>query len=274
MFSFFAAGSWLLPGIWAWSPGAFLFFSFFSPPLADGCCPASGRGRLRGGRQGVRGAGPSTPPTTPILPCPCGGGRLCRMTCPLLSARRGGPSARIFPRCARAICAPAAALPLCGDRLRAPARWAERIFPACTYSDGKHLLRHGERPMPREKEGKGKQTHTLPARHQLYMPASLFGTAHGINKGKPPSPRQEKAVPQLTENRHHRFASVSAAWRGGDRRPAGAEAPTPPERSSRAKRGTAGGRCPMPRGREEAGGLPAQIDRPSRMAAPTRGWGS
>ena len=129
-------------------------FSLFFSPLAGGCCPASGRGRLRGGRQGVRGAGPSTPPTTPILPCPCGGGRLCRMTCPLPTARRRGPSARIFPRCARAICAPAAALPLCGDRLRAPARWVEGIFPACSYSDGKHLLRHGERPMPREKEEK------------------------------------------------------------------------------------------------------------------------
>ena len=37
-------------------------------PLAGGFSPASGCGSLRGWRQGVRGASPSTPPTTPVLP--------------------------------------------------------------------------------------------------------------------------------------------------------------------------------------------------------------
>ena len=88
-------------------------FSFL--PLDCGFCPASGRGRLRGGRQGVsssfflpancrlqpgiqawsparraaggRGASPSTPPTPP---CPCGVGRHCRMSYPLSAARRRG----------------------------------------------------------------------------------------------------------------------------------------------------------------------------------------
>ncbi len=70
------------------------------------------------------------------------------------------------------------------------------------------------------------------------------------------------------------FCRRKRGMRGGDRRPAGAEAPTPPGRSSRAMRGTAGGRCPMPCGREEEEGLAKQIYKSSRMAAPTRGWGS
>ena len=37
--------------------------------------------------------------------------------------------------------------------------------------------------------------------------------------------------------------------------------------------GTAGGRCPMPRGREEAGGRPVQSCRPARRAVPPRGKG-
>ena len=40
------------------------------------------------------------------------------------------------------------------------------------------------------------------------------------------------------------FDVVSASWRGGDRRPAGAEAPTPPGRSSRVSAGQRGGRRP------------------------------
>ena len=50
--------------LWASSPfeeyGALFFL-----PLARGCCPASGHGRLRGGRQGIRGLRSPLPPTTP-----------------------------------------------------------------------------------------------------------------------------------------------------------------------------------------------------------------
>ena len=78
----------------------------------------------------------------------------------------------------------------------------------------------------------------------------------------------------MRRKRNYRVTGVSAAGHGGDHRPAGAEAPTPPGRSSRAMRGTAGGRCPLSRGREEDGGRPEQIYRPSGMAALPRGWGS
>ena len=76
----------------------FFFFSFLFLLFAHGFSPASGRGRLRGGRQGVRGASPSTPPTTPVLPLVRvaeGATVACRIPCPPLAA--GGKSARIFP---------------------------------------------------------------------------------------------------------------------------------------------------------------------------------
>ena len=63
--------------------------SLFFLPLARGCCPASRLGRLRGGGQGVRGAGPSTPPTTPVLPLvrvAKGVPVVCRIPCPPLAA--------------------------------------------------------------------------------------------------------------------------------------------------------------------------------------------
>ena len=72
---FFDTGLWLLPGIWAWSP------------------PGEG--------QGVRGGTPLHPLRPPYSPCPCGGGRRCRMSYTLAVARRGGRSARIFPLCGR-----------------------------------------------------------------------------------------------------------------------------------------------------------------------------
>ena len=100
--------------------GAGGLFSFLLA-LACGFSPASGCGSLRGWRQGVRGASPSTPPTTPVLPCPRGGGRPCRMTYTLSAARRRGQVGAHLPA-PRVICAPAAALPLRGDRFRAPAR--------------------------------------------------------------------------------------------------------------------------------------------------------
>ena len=88
-----------------------------------------------------RGAGdergkPLYTPYDPYTPCLRGGGRPCRMLCTLSAARRWGRSARIFPCFARVICAPAAALPRCGDRLRAPACWWAGCFPVCTLSGG------------------------------------------------------------------------------------------------------------------------------------------
>ena len=77
--------------------------------------------------QGVRGGTPLHPLRPPYSPCPCGGGRHCRMSCTLSVARRRGQVGAHLPAL-RAICAPAAALPLRGDRLRAPARWADGIF--------------------------------------------------------------------------------------------------------------------------------------------------
>ena len=68
-------------------------------------------------------------------------------------------------------------------------------------------------------------------------------------------------------------SSVSAAGRGGDRRPAGAEAPTPAGRSARACAGQRKADCPLPRDREEAGGETAPADWPSRMAVPNAGYG-
>ena len=111
----------------------FAFFSFLFLLVADGFSPASGRGRLRGGRQGVRGASPSTPPTPPVLPLVRvaeGVAVACRVPCPPLAA---GAIGAHLPA-SRAICAPAAALPLRGDRLRAPARWADRFFSAFALS--------------------------------------------------------------------------------------------------------------------------------------------
>ena len=115
------------------------FLSFLFLPFADGFSPASGRGRLRGGRQGVRGASPSTPPTTPVLPLVRvaeGVAVACRVPCPPLAA---GAIGAHLPA-SRAICAPAAALPLRGDRLRAPARWAGGIFFGFRVERGNEVL--------------------------------------------------------------------------------------------------------------------------------------
>ena len=90
-----------------------------------------------GGGQGMRGASPSTPPTTPYTPCPRGEGRHCRMSCTLSAARRWGQAARIFPRCGRyarllrrSRCAGIASAP----RLAGTAGY----FPACALRDGQH----------------------------------------------------------------------------------------------------------------------------------------
>ena len=159
-------------------------------------------------------------------------------------------------------------------------------MPACT---NRPILpaRNRKRPSPHlkqtnsHKQGTALQTPSRAPSTQIardeYPPAAhpaLTGTVRGISKGKPFSRLPDMELPSMRKRSPSCFASESAAWRGGDRRPAGAEAPTPPGRSSRAGRGTAGGRCPMPRDREEEGGRPKQVKRPSRMAARTRGWGS
>ena len=99
----------------------------FFLPLAGGFSPASGCGSLRGWRQGVRGASPSTPPTTPVLPFSVW--RRASLSHVVYLVRRSphGAIGAHLPA-SRAICAPAAALPLRGDRLRAPAHWAGGIF--------------------------------------------------------------------------------------------------------------------------------------------------
>ena len=110
-----------------------------------------------------------------------------------------------------------------------------------------------------------------PLRHCMRLPS---GTVHGISNGKPFSLAVREGCPQ------HAAHTTLAFYR---RKRGMARRRSPPRRGGSSdaartlvtrKRGTAGGRCPMPRGREEAGGLLEQIDRLSRMAAPTRGWGS
>ena len=121
----------------AWSRAEALSLVLFSSPPAGGCCPAFVLGRLRGWRQGVRGACPSTPPTTPVLPLVSW--RREALSYHVYPVRRSpqGAVGRIFPSFARAICAPAAALPRCGDRLRAPARWFfENFSGLCVERQG------------------------------------------------------------------------------------------------------------------------------------------
>lgn len=105
--SFFVVGWRLRPGIRAWSP------------------PGEG--------QGVRGGTPLHPLRPPYSPCPCGGGRLCRMSCTLSAARRRGQSARIFPlrgRYARLLRRSRVAGIASAPRLAG----LLRIFPACALS--------------------------------------------------------------------------------------------------------------------------------------------
>ena len=90
-----------------------------------------------------------------------------------------------------------------------------------------------------------------------------------LRKGRLPAPAP---IQRRTFRPHAPFVilshGVSASWRGGDRRPVGAAAPTPPGRSCRAVRGTAGGRCPMTRDREENRAGPPPAGCPSTLAAP------
>ena len=90
-----------------------------------------------------------------------------------------------------------------------------------------------------------------------------------LRKGRLPAPAP---IQRRTFRPHAPFVilshGVSASWRGGDRRPVGVAAPTPPGRSCRAVRGTAGGRCPMTRDREENRAGPPPAGCPSTLAAP------
>ena len=69
------------------------------------------------------------------------------------------------------------------------------------------------------------------------------------------------------------LTEVSAAGRGGDRRPAGAEAPTPGGRSSRATRGTAGGRTPAAARQREGRGAADVFLKSVKAGCPKAGWG-
>lgn len=89
-----------------------------------GPCPLADEGALRASTaemgQGQRRGLSLLRPVLLLVPC---GGRapvVCRVTCPLLAVRAIG--APLFA--SWMICAPAAARPLCGGLLRAPARWA------------------------------------------------------------------------------------------------------------------------------------------------------
>ena len=71
---------------------------------------------------------PSTPPTTPYTPLSVRRrASLSHVVSPVRRSPQGVVGAHL--PASRAICAPAAALPRCGDRLRAPARWSTGYFP-------------------------------------------------------------------------------------------------------------------------------------------------
>ena len=118
---------------WRIRPGnlfSFSFFLFFFLFTFVGwrMRPGPGAWSPPGEGQGVRGASPSTPPTPPYTPFSAWRrAALSSVASPAAARRRGQVGAHL--PASRAICAPAAALPRCGDRLRAPARWNTGIFP-------------------------------------------------------------------------------------------------------------------------------------------------
>ena len=115
------------PGVVASRRGEALFPScFFSRWMTD-AARHLGVVASRRGAGGERGR-PLYTPYDPLLPCPRGERRHCRMTCTLSAARRWGQIGAHLPA-SRVICAPAPALPRCGDRLRAPARWRYKNPP-------------------------------------------------------------------------------------------------------------------------------------------------
>ena len=164
-----------------WGTGMFL-------PLRVWCGPILGRGHQllflfrcwlaaaarhpgvvasRRGAGGERGMPLYTPLRPPYSPCPGGGRRFYRMSYTLSAARRRGQIGAHLPAL-RAICAPAAALPLHGDRLRAPARWIGGIFCGSCF---------------------GQRGAIFSSRNRL------FGSVRRISKGKPYFRRAATAVP-------------------------------------------------------------------------------
>ena len=81
------------------------------------------------------------------------------------------------------------------------------------------------------------------------------------------------AVALAKKEQQFRFVDVSVAGRGGDRRPTGAEAPTPDGRSSRVGAGQREAERPLPRGREEANGTPRVSVVSARDDCPNAGLG-
>ena len=104
-------------------------------------------------------------PRTPLVRGVEGVSIACRIPCPPLAA--GGQVGAHLPAL-RAICAPAAALPLHGDRLRAPARWIGGIFCGSCFGQRGAIFFSRNR---------------------------LFGSVRRISKGKPYFRRAATAVP-------------------------------------------------------------------------------
>ena len=134
------------------------------------------------------------------------------MTYTLSAARRRGQIGAHLPA-SRVICAPAAALPRCGDRLRAPARWAGGLVAARAPASGEYFPHHQHR---------------------------FSGTVHGINKGKPFLPACGEGCPLMGKKG---LREVSQRKRGRARRR------SPPRRGGSSD----AGRTLVPRGRGTAG---------------------
>ena len=106
-------------------------FSFFFRRWIADIARLPGRVASRRGAGGERGKPLYTPydPRTPLVRMAMGVTVVCRV--PWLPLAAGAIGAHL--PASRAICAPAAALPRCKDRLRAPARWCSghffRLFP-------------------------------------------------------------------------------------------------------------------------------------------------
>ena len=161
------------------------------------------------------------------------------------------------------------------DRRHRPGKARKEIHPERGQEKSAEKAKRGLRQGSKRGRGRASTDTLLACAASSLRACSLLRHSARNQQGKASFPSGKRRLSRtMRHKRYYSLACVSAAWRGGDRRPAGAEAPTPPGRSSCAERETAGGRRPLPRGREEEGGLAEQIYRPSRMAALTRGWGS
>ncbi len=93
------------------------------PASACRFLPGIRAGSPPGGGQGVRGAGPSTPPTTPYTPCPRHEKRHCRLTCPPAAARHMAFALPLSRHAGRASRRRRSFRAMRGDLLRAVPRW-------------------------------------------------------------------------------------------------------------------------------------------------------